>query len=345
VRSARIMSREYATFPLIPTVWIYLLCAVVLLTLGSKAQEYDFYIGMVVTEYGIVLAPVLLMLWHFRLKPRKALRLNPIGFGTAGLIALTVLFSMPIILFLNLLAIALISLTGSAFDLPIPSADTVAQLTGLFFIISVSAGICEEIFFRGMMLSALDRRYGRWVGIAGAAVLFGLFHFNPQNLLGPIFLGVLFGYLVMLTDSLFAGILGHMVNNGGALLISWTASRMMPDAKAAAQGVAMFNQNPKLAFAAVAVYGIIGTASAFMVFGLLHVIRKIESERKERCFASAKAEAAHSWITEEEAEAAVSSQPAAEGGTREKILVAVPVIAVAVIYLVVCGLILVRHTV
>lgn len=48
-----------------------------------------------------------------------------------------------------------------------------------------------------------------------------MFHFNVQNLLGPIFLGLLFGYLVVETNSLFAGIMGHIVNNGTAVVVAF----------------------------------------------------------------------------------------------------------------------------
>jgi len=341
------MNRDRTAFPVIPAVWVYLACAVLLLTIGAKAQDHSFYSGMIITEYGLVLIPVLLVLGFFKLKPRKALRLNPLGFGTASLIALTVLFSMPIILFLNLLVIALISLTGKAYNLPIPSADTMAQLTVLFFIISISAGICEEFFFRGMMLSALERRFGRWPGIFASALLFGLFHFNPQNLLGPIFLGVLFGYLVLLTDSLFAGILAHMVNNGTALLISWAASKMMHGGSGASQGVEMFNQNPKLAFMAVAVYGIMGIGSSGIVFALIQAIRNIEGKRKERLLVSLEVEAGHSWAGENETKVALEAfedENVQTGTLREKLLLLTPIITVIVIYLAVSGLILNRHT-
>jgi hypothetical protein len=90
---------------------------------------------------------------------------------------------------------------------------------------AVTPGICEELFFRGMIMNALEGRFGFRFAAILSAVLFGLFHFNLANLLGPIFLGLLFAWLVQVTNSIYAGMIGHAVNNGFAVTISWLMSR------------------------------------------------------------------------------------------------------------------------
>ena len=52
-------------------------------------------------------------------------------------------------------------------------------------------------------------------------MLFRSYHFNIQNLLGPIFLGVIFGYMVYKTGSIFTSMIAHGVNNAIALSISY----------------------------------------------------------------------------------------------------------------------------
>ncbi|MEJ7661065.1 MAG: CPBP family intramembrane glutamic endopeptidase [Hymenobacter sp.] len=39
--------------------------------------------------------------------------------------------------------------------------------------------VCEEIFFRGVLLQGLLRNYRPAVAVAESALLFGVFHFNP----------------------------------------------------------------------------------------------------------------------------------------------------------------------
>ena len=112
----------------------------------------------------------------------------------------------------------IISFLGNLNIPQLPMATNKSEYVKLLFIISVSAGICEEIFFRGFVLSGYERM-GKRRAIIFSAILFGFFHFNIYNLAGPIILGLIFGYLVIETGSIFAGMIGHMVNNGFAVTL------------------------------------------------------------------------------------------------------------------------------
>ena len=68
-------------------------------------------------------------------------------------------------------------------------------------------------------------RLGRNKAVIMSAILFGMFHFNVQNLLGPIFLGIVFGFIVHKTNSLFSSIIGHATNNSIALIIGYFVSK------------------------------------------------------------------------------------------------------------------------
>jgi hypothetical protein len=96
---------------------------------------------------------------------------------------------------------------------------------------AITPGICEELFFRGMVMNAFEGRFGYRFAALLSALLFGIFHFNLANFLGPILLGVLFAWLVQVTGSIFAGMVGHAVNNGFAVILSYLITR--------GQGVAM----------------------------------------------------------------------------------------------------------
>ena len=67
---------------------------------------------------------------------------------------------------------------------------------------------------------------GKKKAIIYSAILFGVFHFNFQNLLGPIYLGILFGIIAYKTNSLFSTIIGHTVNNTIALTIGYLTSNL-----------------------------------------------------------------------------------------------------------------------
>ena len=110
----------------------------------------------------------------------------------------------------------------------VPTASSGLEYMLLFAVIAGSAGICEEIFFRGVILNAYESELGRKWGAIFSGVLFGLFHFNPQNLFGPILLGILFAYLVQVTGSIWAGIIAHTANNGIAVTAGYLINLSAP---------------------------------------------------------------------------------------------------------------------
>lgn len=266
--------------------WAYFVGALLLLSVGSFAQYMDFKAGMLITEYGLVLLPVILIAVFLKIDMITALRLKPLKISELFLIPLTVILALPITLFLNMLVITVMAYFGRAYGMPIPSADNLSDLSMLFFIISISAGICEEFFFRGMMLDAYTARFDARKGILISAVLFGMFHFNPQNLLGPIFLGLLFGYMVLITESLLAGVLAHMTNNGVAVLMMYGANLAQNGAFTGGNSADAFNSNPEQMAMALAVLGVIAAGSAMAVWGMLIAIADGRKLRNEETSAS-----------------------------------------------------------
>lgn len=86
-------------------------------------------------------------------------------------------------------------------------------LAVLAVLLVVGAPLVEELFFRGLLLRALDRRYGpRWaVGVS--AVAFGVTHFQPLQLLGLVVFGVVLGGLAQRRGRLGASLVAHAAFN------------------------------------------------------------------------------------------------------------------------------------
>jgi membrane protease YdiL (CAAX protease family) len=80
------------------------------------------------------------------------------------------------------------------------------------------APILEELFFRGLIQRALERRWGIVGGIAGASAFFALAHFMPWIFPLHLVLGAAFGFAVVATRSIWAGVLLHAANNAVALV-------------------------------------------------------------------------------------------------------------------------------
>ena len=88
-----------------------------------------------------------------------------------------------------------------------------APLIVVWLVIGITPAVCEELFFRGFVLTGL-RSLGRWPAIAIAGFLFGIAHASIYRLLPTLCLGVLFGYIVWRTGSIVVGIVAHALNNG-----------------------------------------------------------------------------------------------------------------------------------
>ena len=96
-----------------------------------------------------------------------------------------------------------------------------APLWQLWLVIALTPALCEEAFFRGLMLSGL-RRWGPGAAIGITALLFGLLHGSIYRLLPTFLLGLVLGYAVWRSGSLYCSILIHALNNGLIATLIWS---------------------------------------------------------------------------------------------------------------------------
>ncbi len=204
--------------------FLYLLLGLLLFFLGSIVQSKEIYSGLLITEYIIILLPNLIYLKSTGVPLRQSLRLNKISLKQAWYVILITIFSYPVAIFLNTLVIMILNFFGET----IPSSVPLPESTGLYFlsifVIGIAPGICEEIMFRGTIMNAYSN-IGKKKSIIYSAFLFGLFHLNLQNLVGPMFLGIIFGIIVYKTNSIYSSMLGHTLNNSLAMTIGYFAMK------------------------------------------------------------------------------------------------------------------------
>jgi sodium transport system permease protein len=78
--------------------------------------------------------------------------------------------------------------------------------------------VCEELAFRGYILTGLLKRYRPRTAILLSSFLFALFHMNVFQFLPSFFLGVVLGLLTVRSKSLFPAMVFHFLHN--SLLIA-----------------------------------------------------------------------------------------------------------------------------
>jgi membrane protease YdiL (CAAX protease family) len=79
----------------------------------------------------------------------------------------------------------------------------------LTIVVVVGAPVVEELFFRGLLLRSLQRRFGDAWAVVGSALVFGLAHFEPLQLPALVALGVVLGIMAVRTKRLGLGIFTH----------------------------------------------------------------------------------------------------------------------------------------
>ena len=89
---------------------------------------------------------------------------------------------------------------------------TVGGVLLFFLSTAVVPALIEEMALRGIIMQPL-RRYGDWFAILSSALIFGLMHCNLAQIPFAFIAGVVIGYAVIATDSLWTGVLIHFMNN------------------------------------------------------------------------------------------------------------------------------------
>ena len=86
-------------------------------------------------------------------------------------------------------------------------------------LIGLMAGVCEETLFRGPIQTGLLRRMPKWTAIVITALLFAAAHLDLWGMPIRAFLGVVLGWMVFRTGSVFPAMLMHAAFDATQLLV------------------------------------------------------------------------------------------------------------------------------
>ncbi len=191
---------------------LYVVVFIFLLVFASLLQAWSFELGMILTQVIFILLPALWFWRRYRVNQVAYARLYPLK---ARFIPVIVLLSVSMWLLNMIIAAGLVSgLMEIGFEpvVIIEPPQTFQQYLMYLVILSVFAGICEEVFFRGTIMPAMES-HGLVPAIILSSLLFALFHGSFLNLISAFTLGVVIAVIVIKTNSLWGGILYHMLNN------------------------------------------------------------------------------------------------------------------------------------
>jgi uncharacterized protein len=189
----------------------------------------------ITNSIGIFVLPAFLIAYWFESRPAVFLQLNFVPQGISVLIVSLTMFTL--LPFIEMLATwnAQLSLPESlasleywmkqteksAMELTLKflKMDDVGDLALNFFMIAIIPAIGEELLFRGV----IQRYLGDWVknkhiAIWVTAFAFSALHMQFYGFLPRFLLGIYLGYLLVWSGNLWYPILGHLINNGTAVI-------------------------------------------------------------------------------------------------------------------------------
>jgi membrane protease YdiL (CAAX protease family) len=181
--------------------------------MGKKGQLAQS--GLLVIVQLAYLLPVLIV-FAYRRVPWKSLGFGKFNWGTLALGCGLLVASYMIIVIHNLI------LTGLGVQ---TQGDQISKLFELlntpvwFFLVgALLAPLIEEIFFRGFLFQGLRARYGWVSGILISSAIFAIAHLDPAALIPTFILGCLLAYLYHRSNSIWPGVILHMLVNTFGLI-------------------------------------------------------------------------------------------------------------------------------
>ena len=95
-------------------------------------------------------------------------------------------------------------------------------------ITAVLPAIFEEFSHRGLLLSGLENRGSEKSAIILSAVMFGLMHMNPPQMVYATFGGLVFAYAVVKCDSVIPAMCAHFGNNAVSVILDYSTQKETP---------------------------------------------------------------------------------------------------------------------
>jgi sodium transport system permease protein len=185
---------------------------------------------------AFVATPTLIMALMLNTRPTQALALRSPKWGEVGVAAALALMLLPP---LAALAQWVLSNFPDLRRLLEERQPLVRELRDLRDIgpplvaFALLPAICEELTFRGFILTGLLRRLRPRNAVLLSSFLFALFHMNVFQFAASFLLGVVLGLLTVRSKSILPAILFHFLHNAllivGMYLVNGASSQTMPD--------------------------------------------------------------------------------------------------------------------
>lgn len=177
---------------------------------GDAAPDPQAQGRLMAAVYFFSMFPALAaVLWYRRSRGGR----GPVaGVSTRGLNPALLLWAFVFMLATGIVFEPLMSL------LPMPSYEMIGRGAWMILSLVVMAPVMEELLCRGVVLGSLRTRYGVVPAWLLSALFFGVLHVQPLLVVNAFVLGLILGFIYIATDSIWAVMILHALNNAVAYL-------------------------------------------------------------------------------------------------------------------------------
>jgi sodium transport system permease protein len=179
----------------------------------------SFVLRVAIPMLACILTPALLMSVMLTTNVRKTLLLKLPSLGTLAAAVLLAFCIHP-------LSFVLREVVERLYPMPEGLAERLNEMikgtstSRLLFFAAVLPAICEELAFRGFVLSGLRHLGHKWRAIVVSSLFFGIAHGVFQQSLIASLLGTVIAYVAVQTGSILPGMIFHALHNSLQILVS-----------------------------------------------------------------------------------------------------------------------------
>jgi sodium transport system permease protein len=180
----------------------------------------DFAVQQVIALIAMCVGPTLIMTAMLTRSPRQTLLLRMPPLWT---IPATLLLVVAIHPAAKLLHVVIQYLYPAEMALPKVLSDALqdtSKLWSVLLVMALTPAICEELAFRGFILSGLRHMGHKWRAIVVSSVMFGFTHLVFQQSIGTTIVGIIVAYLAVQTGSIVTPMIFHFGHNAMMLTVS-----------------------------------------------------------------------------------------------------------------------------
>lgn len=199
---------------------IFSIMLLLMFFVSTSLQTYDLGISVILSQWGIFFVLTIALLKYFKIRILSALHMSNPGPRNIVVCFFIAPFCYSAVMLMQL-GLQYFGYRGAEVEL----FDIMSTLTedytflGTIFIISITPAICEEVLFRGLLLSGLRREFSMKACLWIQAIMFGLAHFSFFRFAGTAVMGAVLTFVIFRTGSIYCTILMHMIFNALSCLI------------------------------------------------------------------------------------------------------------------------------